>query len=436
MPLQPKERKEALDKFLKENEPVGSKIFAYKDNPAYKIDVYEIPMKYLVFNRYNGRISVEIDSDDAANPGLKIPYDHDLEKKIINYLWESNPPRNKTTLADIKKKGQLEPGVVTADGVIVDGNRRAMLLTKLEPPAEFFKAGILKDAYTEDNEKSIRKLENQIQFDQDSKVDYDPLAKYLSAYKLYTEDGFSAEDIANLRGQNTTKSEVEKWINTFGLMKDYLDKHLETPNIYTLLRIGDKKGTKEEGFLQATNIFNRIKEDQITGIETPLKPVEDSRKYKRMIYDYLRAETMGAPSEYRLLGLGTDKNGLLYHKDLFDEMFEEHKKNMEATRDLPDLKTFCNDNPHLSLKEAALAREEEFKKLVAPQLHETFLKYTNLARNRRQGEKPEVQIEKVLREMKSLENKVDRLQESENVKFLKDQLLQINKIAFDISKEL
>lgn len=62
---------------------------------------------------------------------------------IEKYLWESEETKNQATMNDLIKNGQNVAGVVTIDGKIADGNRRASLLRK-----------ILKDY--ENNPKNIR----------------------------------------------------------------------------------------------------------------------------------------------------------------------------------------------------------------------------------------------------------------------------------------
>src|SRR3546814_19267808 len=69
------------------------------------------------------------EEQNAASPE---EYDEDLHHLIEELLWQSAVPRNKATLLDLKDKGQQRPGIVSLDGVIIDGNRRAMLLRRQE----------------------------------------------------------------------------------------------------------------------------------------------------------------------------------------------------------------------------------------------------------------------------------------------------------------
>ena len=59
------------------------------------------------------------------------PEDEKDAKKIEEFLWDSKKDRNNTTLSSIATEGQKIHGIVTIDGKIIDGNRRAMLLNKI-----------------------------------------------------------------------------------------------------------------------------------------------------------------------------------------------------------------------------------------------------------------------------------------------------------------
>ena len=126
--MEAKLREEKL-KELTKNEPYASKEMTYK-NRTEKRAVYEISVDYLVFNQYNGRIGTCVKTHEKQYG----PIDSSTkqgEKIIVDFLWESKKKRNKETEKDIKDKGQLEYGIVTRDGVVIDGNRRCMILKRL-----------------------------------------------------------------------------------------------------------------------------------------------------------------------------------------------------------------------------------------------------------------------------------------------------------------
>lgn len=92
-----------------------------------EFDVYKIPLEFLVYNVENGRISSLVKSYKREYGDLDMTRETDMNK-IAQFLFESSKDRNEKTMRDLAQNGQLEPGIITMDGVIVDGNRRASLL--------------------------------------------------------------------------------------------------------------------------------------------------------------------------------------------------------------------------------------------------------------------------------------------------------------------
>ena len=81
--------------------------------------VYRIPLDYLVYNKYNGRIGSDVLSYEKQNGVLNAELNDD--KAIIEkFLYESKVDRNKTTMDSLLKNGQQRYGIVTSDGTIVD----------------------------------------------------------------------------------------------------------------------------------------------------------------------------------------------------------------------------------------------------------------------------------------------------------------------------
>jgi len=408
MPLPREERIQGIKRFIEGKVPVGERIINYGDEINVKIPVFRIPTKYLIFNQYNGRINIEMSSDSAATPGIAPIYDSNLEEKISNYLWESSLSGNKLTSESLEKNGQKEAGIITADGIIIDGNRRAMLIKRLNK--ETFLTGVLQDEFSEDSAKKIRMLETSLQFDQDKILGYNPLAKYLTVSNLRDQDELEFKQIEELFGNEAKKGDPEKWYNTFEIMKDYLD-YIGAKGIYSLLKIGDSKQSKEEGFRQTEQILKMIEKGTL-GVEKPMDG--HKRKYKEMMFDLLRAESITDTRDYRLMGKGRDRQGILHHEELFLEMYEKHNKIMEKIEDLPTLKHYHEDNPTLSLKEVALKKEEEVKEIIQKPLQNIFKEFTGRAKTIVEGEKPEIRIIRVLTELNQIEKTKDLLADSEN----------------------
>jgi len=98
--------------------------------------VYNIPLSYLIYNKYNGRILSRTKSLEKQNQAIDVETEkgRDLIEKL---LMESKLDRNRKTLQSIKDFGQQKVGIITKDGVIIDGNRRAMLLNTIDRTGYF-----------------------------------------------------------------------------------------------------------------------------------------------------------------------------------------------------------------------------------------------------------------------------------------------------------
>ena len=202
--------------------------------------VWRIPLDYLIYNKYNGRIGSDVLSYEKQNGELNAELDSDCEI-IEKFLYESKEDRNKTTMKSLLEIGQQRYGIVTSDGIIVDGNRRAMLLNRLFHKREelgytyaqveqcqYFLAIILPD---DAEEKDIQQLETIYQMGEDDKLDYNPIEKYLKCKEL-KRLGFSDEDIAQFMSEKP--GQIKEWLKILTLMEEYLQEY-DYDGIYTRL---------------------------------------------------------------------------------------------------------------------------------------------------------------------------------------------------------
>jgi hypothetical protein len=124
-------RKQKLTEVKSSGGSQGKQKLHYMGETRY-FDIFRIDLDYLIYNRHNGRIEAEMLTWEQENSAPAGAYDDEHHEKIARLLWDSNQGRNKHTLEDLGSKGQQRPGIVSLDGVVIDGNRRAMLLRKLE----------------------------------------------------------------------------------------------------------------------------------------------------------------------------------------------------------------------------------------------------------------------------------------------------------------
>ena len=247
------------------------------------LDAYEIPLEYLVYNPYNGRIGSVVKSYERQNHTLN-PEDPADKALIEKFLWESKPDANKKTKERLLKEHQQRHGIVTADGMIIDGNRRASLLNNImadtnipfndKVHCQYFIAIILPE---DADKKEILALETTYQMGEDAKVDYNPIEKYLKSKDL-KDAGFTDDDIAGMMDCKT--GEVRTMLSALKLMDEYLDEY-DYSGMYTQL---DKR---EDQFLKLDSALKKYK----AGVPSmwPYDPDADVSDLKLIAFDYIRA---------------------------------------------------------------------------------------------------------------------------------------------------
>ena len=253
-------------------------------------NAYKIPLDCLIYNKYNGRIGSKVKSYekqfhtlDSENPEHVV--------KIEKFLWESKEPRNKGTMHDIVKKGQQKHGIVTNDGKIIDGNRRALLLNRIWREREtwqkhkndvdhcrYFIAVILDEDM---DRKELMRLETTWQMGEDEKLDYGPIEKYLKCKDLKAE--FEDVDIAEMMTEK--KSTIQKWLRIMELMDDYLD-YFGYSGIYTSL------DEREDLFIHLCEDLERLSKRGARHADWEYKET-DMVDLKTISFDYIRTKFEG-----------------------------------------------------------------------------------------------------------------------------------------------
>ena len=185
-PLSAAARKEHLNE-IKNGTPISTvKVPGHGSLPVYKI-----PLQYLSYNPYNTRFLSQAKTwQKRLGRRLSNEQPEDV-RKIEEFLWSYKKEKNESTINSLIREGQLQPGVVTVDGLILAGNRRFRLLNEIDRNPEkyhknnantdglkFFEAAILDTVLSE---KEIVRYESFYQYGAEDKVDYDPIQKYIAA---------------------------------------------------------------------------------------------------------------------------------------------------------------------------------------------------------------------------------------------------------------
>lgn len=210
-----------------QGEPFGTQEIPWQ-NELEQMNVYKVPLEYLIYNKYNGRILSRTKSLERQNYQIN-PESPQGKALIEKLLWDTDVGRNQATQKNIEAYGQQKVGIITKDGVVIDGNRRVMLLNKIKK-FDYFKTVILPVAL-EENPLAIEKLETIYQMGEDEKLSYNPIEKYLKTKGL-KDRGISVEKIAEWMGE--TEDTIKKYLDVMEIMDEYLE-FFEYDGIYTQL---------------------------------------------------------------------------------------------------------------------------------------------------------------------------------------------------------
>lgn len=399
----------------------------YKGSTRAEI-VWRIPLDYLIYNKYNGRIGSDVLSYEKQNGELNAESDSDREI-IEKFLYESKVDRNKTTMDSLLKNGQQRYGIVTADGIIVDGNRRAMLLNRLFHKHDelgytygqvehcmYFLAIILPD---DAEERDIQQLETIYQMGEDDKLDYNPIEKYLKCKEL-KRLGFSEKDIAGFMSED--ESQIKKWIKILDLMEDYL-KEYDYDGIYTRLE-------KTEGpFVDLENYLDAYKNRGARARTDWTYTDSDISDLKLVCFDYIRARYEG--KEFRDIAKTGKEGSIFFFKDLWGDFLKQHQENTPSDAEtVQELRERC---PGEDLSLLLRQRDSTWIEQAKGQLKGNLNRFSRKLEDKRDAAKPADLIERALSALKSVDCEQSSFTEDPRIE---DMIKEINKIAWEMKKIL
>lgn len=391
--------------------------------------VYRIPLDFLVYNKYNGRIGSEVLSYEKQNGIIDAETESD-RLLIEKFLYDSKKDRNDTTMRSLLDNGQQRYGIVTSDGIIVDGNRRAMLLNRLFHKRErlgysysqvehcrYFLAIILPD---DASERDIQQLETIYQMGEDDKLDYNPIEKYLKCKELKRLH-FTEEDIASFMSE--TPGQIKEWISILKLMEEYLESY-GYDGIYTRLEKTEGPFVDLEGYIESyqkkgANVRNVDWEYDDTDISD----------LKTVCFDYIRARYEG--KEFREIAKTGKEGSIFFHKDLWDDFLSEHQA--KTPTDEETVEEMRQKYPDEDLSTLLKKRDNDWNEEAKGSLKGNLQRYSRKLEDKRAANKPAELIERALSALES----VDCRQESFlNDIHIKEMVKEISRLAWEMKKIL
>lgn len=290
-------------------------------------DVFRIPIDYLVPNVLNDRITWKIREYEAEN-GRTLDMDSaDDVTFVYDLIMKEHPADNERTKADLARNGQQVDGVITNEGVIIDGNRRATLLRALfNGEAEKYNQSVEDFRYFNAivlpgniDSKEVMALETMLQIGVDEKVGYNRICLYIKVDNL-RRAGYTYSQIKQYMGLKSEK-DVEDMESVFKLMVEYLET-IGKPNYFTLL------DGLEDQFLNTRLVFRRL-DNGTYDAQWDYTP-EDIADFKMVCYDYMRAKFEGKKYRETLVGRPNKSDGVFIERKVWERFLENHNNIIDA----------------------------------------------------------------------------------------------------------
>ncbi|NNT70922.1 hypothetical protein HKT18_01720 [Flavobacterium sp. IMCC34852] len=387
----------------KTDKPIGKIEIPWKDRLE-PMDVYEIPLRFLVYNKYNGRILSRTKSYE--NQRQLIDAESTEGKELIEkLLWDSKPSKNKETLESLKKLKQEKVGIITKDGIIIDGNRRAMLLNKIDE-IDYFKAVILPVEYA-GNPIEIEKFETKYQLGEERKLDYNPIEIYLKIQRLYqqlSESNYPNEGdkkkgvrvdkkaidliynwIGNYKNINSA-NDIEYSLQVMNLMDEYLE-YQDYNGIYTAL------DEREEQFRGLTNWLNTFYG------ETSAKAFDgyknsDVDELKSVAFDLIRMKFKN--EKFRYLAQGQKQNHFFGTREIWSSFLSNHEKIISSFKEEQIDFNINNLEAHLN------SRDTNLKNNIGDLIDENVDIHYQKLRNKQSQDEPVKLLNKAIDSLESI----------------------------------
>jgi hypothetical protein len=215
--------------------------------------IYRFPTDLLLFNKQNGRIHSEVLAREAQEGRKLEPSEPNDQQVLKELLLAIRPDENDKISDDIQKNGQLEPGIVTCDGIVINGNRRkAILETLYESTSDarfrFIEVQVLPSSVTK---SEVWLIEAGIQMSASQQLDYSPINNLLK-YREGIDSGITEGEMA-ARIYGATEDRIREDLKRLDLIDEYLSLYLQKPGRYYLV------ADRSEHFINLQNILRWLR---------------------------------------------------------------------------------------------------------------------------------------------------------------------------------
>jgi hypothetical protein len=188
------------------------------------LEVYRLLIDMLRYNIRNGRFAAEY-KELRSKIGRDLdPNDEKDANQIKKLLLEQDKNATKVLRDDLVRVGQRNPGVITYDGFVINGNRRMAVFKQL-----LEETGENKWRYLEvsklpkgTGEQDVWRIEAGLQFSREERLDYGPVNRLLK-FREGISAGLTTKQIAATLYGGFTPENIEEDLERLKLIESYLD---------------------------------------------------------------------------------------------------------------------------------------------------------------------------------------------------------------------
>lgn len=308
-----------IDKYIKENPNchVPKNITIILQGKKIDLQSYRLPIEMTFYNIKNGRFAAEyVDLVKKENRELD-PTNESDSKQIQSLLIELDPKQSRILEKDIQQYGQKDPGIITHDGFVINGNRRRSVLEELislgHTEFKFIEVARLPPNVSA---QDLWKLEAGIQLSKNVQLNYGPINELLK-FKEGIEAGLSPIEIANsLYGGFKDKDILEKleqlkliteylrFIGEEGLFNRAKGIHEHFIDLQNVLKSFKKLDPTPEELMNAKRIGFQLIHDGVPQREIrKIKDILETEKTRKELWDaseYSKPEIAGKKREKKI----------------------------------------------------------------------------------------------------------------------------------------
>ncbi len=229
--------------------------------------VWKLPIRLLVYNIRNGRFAAELLSKEHEL-NRKLDPTVPADAKIIQALLLNLNKKETTELKEsLKEHGQLEEGIISFDGAVINANRRMAILSLLYEETSENQFEYLKVARLPKNvdEKDIWRIEAGLQFAKDLRLEYGPV-NVLLKLREGVNKGLNAKQISHFLMGRYSPEEVEDRLKVLALIDSYLEA-IGKPHAYDEFQ--EERKVEQFNSLSNNVIEPLKKREEIPKIEIP-----------------------------------------------------------------------------------------------------------------------------------------------------------------------